>query len=59
VSALERILVVTMPGVGESFQTVIDEMIHGTEFKRGNQYHAENMTVTQKDLNSSFDQPEN
>jgi len=32
VSALEPILVVTMPGVAETFKTVIDEMTHGTEF---------------------------
>ena len=30
ISALEPILVVTMPGVAETFKSVIDKMIHGT-----------------------------
>jgi hypothetical protein len=33
VSALEPILVATMPGVAETCKTVINEMTHGTEFK--------------------------
>jgi len=33
ISALEPILVVTMPGVAETFKSVIDEMTHGTDFK--------------------------
>jgi len=33
ISAPEPILVVTMPGVAETFKTVIDEMTHGTDFK--------------------------
>jgi len=32
-SALEPILVVTMPGVAETFKSVIDEMTHGTDYK--------------------------
>ena len=32
--AHEPILVVTMPGVAETFKTVIEEMTHGTDFKR-------------------------
>jgi len=33
-SALEPILVVTMPGVADTFKSVIDELTHGTNFKR-------------------------
>ena len=33
VSALEPMLVVTMPGVAETFKTVIDELTHGTIFQ--------------------------
>jgi len=39
VSALEPILVDTMPGVAETFKTVIDEMKHGTKFKLVNLLH--------------------
>jgi hypothetical protein len=33
ISAHEPILVVTMPGVAETFKTVINMMTHGTDFK--------------------------
>jgi hypothetical protein len=33
ISALDPIVVVTMPGVAETFKSVIDEMTHGTDFK--------------------------
>jgi len=33
ISAHEPILVVTMPGVEETFKTIIDKMTHGTDFK--------------------------
>jgi len=59
VSALEPILVVTMPGVAEIFKTVIDEITHGTEFKLVNLLHTENSNLTHKDLNTSIDEPEN
>jgi len=59
VSALEPILVVIMPGVAETFKTVIDEMTHGTEFKLVNLLHAENMNLTHEDLTTSIDEPEN
>jgi len=59
VSALEPILVVTMPGVAETFKTVIDLMTHGTEFKLVNLWHAENANLTHEDLNTSIDKPEN
>jgi len=59
VSALEPILVVTMPGVAETFRTVIDEMTHGTKFKLVNLLHAENANLTHEDLNPSIEEPEN
>jgi len=59
VSALEPILVVTMPGVAETFKTVIDEMTHGTDFKLVNLLHAENANLTHQNLNTSIDKPEN
>jgi hypothetical protein len=59
ISAHEPILVVTMPGVVETFKTVIDEMTHGTDFKLLNLLHAENANLTHKDLNTSIDEPEN
>jgi len=42
ISALEPILVVTMPGVAENFKRVIEEMPHGTDFKLVNLLHSEN-----------------
>ena len=55
ISALEPILVVTMPGVGETFKTVINEMTQGTEFQLVNLLHAENVNLTHEDLNTSID----
>jgi len=59
VSALEQILVVTMPGVEETIKTVIDKMTNGTEFKLVNSLQAENANLTHEDLNTSIDEPEN
>jgi len=59
ISAHEPILVVTMPGVAETFKTVIDEMTHRTDFKLVNLLHAENANLTHEDLNTSIDEPEN
>ena len=59
VSALEPTLVVTMPGVAETFQTVIDEMTDGTDLKLFNLLHAANHNLTQKELNTRIDQPDN
>ena len=53
--AHEPILVVTMPGVAETFKTVIDMMTHGTDFKLVNLLHAENANLTHEDLNTSID----
>jgi len=59
ISAHEPIFVVTMPGVAETFKTVIDEMTHGTDFKIVNLFHAENANLTHEDLNTSIHEPEN
>jgi hypothetical protein len=58
-SAPEPILVVSMPGVAETFKTVLDEMTHGTEFKLVNSLHAENANVTHQNLNTSIEKAEN
>jgi hypothetical protein len=59
ISAHEPILVVTMPWVSETFNTVIDEMTNRTYFKLVNLLHPENGYLTQKDLKSSINEPEN
>ena len=48
-----------MPGVAETFKSVIDEMTHGTDFKLVNLLHAENGNLTHKSLNTSIDEPAN
>jgi len=58
-SALEPILVVTMPGVAEMFRSVINEMTYRTDFKLMNSLHAENANHTHGDPNTSIDKPEN
>jgi len=59
ISALEPILVVTMPGVAETFKRVIHKMTHGTDFELVNLLQAENANLSHKDLNTSIDEPEN
>jgi len=59
ISAHEPILVVTMPGVAETFDTVINEMTHGTNFKLVNLLLAENVNLTYEDLSTSIDEPGN
>jgi hypothetical protein len=59
ISAHEPILVVIMPGVAETFKSVINEMTHGTDFKLVNLLLAENANLTHQDLNTSIDKPEN
>jgi hypothetical protein len=44
-----------MPGVAETFKNVIEEMIHGTEFKLVNLLHAENANLTHENLSTSID----
>ena len=48
-----------MPGVAETFKTLIDEMTNRTDLKLVNLLHAENANLTHEDLNSSVDEPEN
>jgi hypothetical protein len=48
-----------MPGVAETFKSVIDEMTFATDFKLINLLHAENVNLTHEDLNTSLDEPEN
>jgi hypothetical protein len=59
ISAKEPILVVTMPGVAETFKTVIDKMTPGTDFKVVNLLHSEIENLTHRDLNANIDEPEN
>jgi len=59
VSALEPILVVTMPGLAETFKTVNNEMTHGTDFKLVNLLQADDANLTHEDLNTSINEPEN
>jgi len=59
ISALEPILVVTLPGVAETFKSGIYEMTHGTDFKLVNLLHAKNANLTHENLNTSIDEPEN
>jgi len=59
VSALERIPVVTMPGVAEMFNTVINKVTNGIDFILVNLLHTENANPTHEDLKSSIDELEN
>jgi hypothetical protein len=58
-SANEPILVVTMPGVAETFKSFIDKMTFATDFKLINLLQAENANLTHDNLNTSLDDPEN
>ena len=58
-SALEPILVVTMPRVAEMSKSVIDEMTCATDFKLINLLNVENANLTRADLNMSLDEPDN
>jgi len=58
-SALEPMLVGTMPGVAETFKSVIDEMTPGTYFKLATFLHAENVNLTHKDPDSCIEEPKN
>jgi len=57
-SALEPIVVVTMPGVAETFNSVIDEMTFVTDIKLGTLVHAENAELTHEDVDTSLDELE-
>jgi len=59
VPALELILVATMPGLGDTIKTVINESTHGTEFELVNLLHTNNINLTQENLKCCIDMPEN
>ena len=54
----EPILVETMPGVAETFTSVIDEMTYGTIFNLINLLHTENANLKHEDLNNKIHKPE-
>jgi hypothetical protein len=54
--AYKPILVVTIPGVAETFKTVIDEMTHGTDFKLNNLLYPDIANLTHEDLNTSINE---
>jgi len=58
-SSFQPILALTKPGVAETFKSVIDEMLYAAEFELNNSLQAENANLTQVDLNTSIDEPEN
>jgi len=58
-SALEPILVVTMPLDAVTFKSVIDEMTYGTDFNLINSLHVENENLTHEDLNTGIDELKN
>jgi hypothetical protein len=58
-SPFDPIVVVTMPGVAETFKSDIDEMTYGTDYKLINLLHPENANLTHQHLNTSIDELEN
>jgi hypothetical protein len=58
-SALEPILVVTMPGVAATCNSVIGKITFATDFKLIKLLHADNVNLTNEDLNTGLDEPEN
>jgi len=57
-SALEHIMVVTIPWVAETFKTVIEEMTFWTDSKLVHLLHTENANPTHEDLNTTINEPE-
>jgi hypothetical protein len=45
--------------MAETFKSVNDKMMYGTESKLVNMFHAGNVKFTYEDLNTSIDKPEN
>jgi len=58
-SALEPIVMVTMPGVAEIINSVIYEMSYRTDYKPLNLLNTESVKLTHKDQNTCIDKPEN
>jgi hypothetical protein len=57
-SALEPILLVTIPTVAEKFTIVIEKMTFATDLKLNNSLNPENTNLTHKDHNAGLVQPE-
>jgi len=58
-SSHESMSVVTIARVEESFESVIDRLTYGPNFKLIMLLHTENVNLTYKDLNTSTEKPEN
>jgi len=58
-SAFEPILVLKMSGVAETFNSSINVMKYGTDFKLITLLHPDNSNITQQDLNTRIDKLEN
>jgi hypothetical protein len=58
-SAYEPILVVLMPGVVETFTSVINMMTYGIDFKLVKLLHTENANLSHENLNPRIDKLEN
>jgi hypothetical protein len=48
-----------MPGVAETYKTVIIEMTHGTDIQLVDLLNTQNGNLTHEDLNTSIDEPGN
>jgi len=59
ISALEPIMVVTLPGVAETFMSVIDEMTYATCFKLIFLLHMDIGNLTHNNLTTRLDEPDN
>jgi len=58
-SAVKSIVVLSILGETETFNSVIDETTYETDFRLVNLLHAENGNLTHKNLNASIDEPDN
>lgn len=58
-SALEPIVLVTIAGVAEAFMSVINVITYKTYFKQLNLLDSEGANLTDEDLNTSINKPEN
>jgi len=57
--ALEQIIVITIPRVAATFQSVINKMTFGTDFTLVNSLDAEYANLTHQELNTSIDKLQN
>jgi hypothetical protein len=58
VSAHETILIVTLPGICETFKSVIKDMSYNTDFTIIDLLDPNHYNLTNEDLNASADEPE-